>query len=103
MLEAGLLCPRRSSEEELLGPVVVRGCKVGFSAEGESSVGDVGVEERWSRDRVLLRLRRDFISREGIWACQDMVVDVMGVDDGWLSAVKLTGDQFTRKLRLEKF
>jgi hypothetical protein len=47
MLEAGLLCPRRSSEEELLGPVVVRGWRVGFSVEdGGSSVGEVGIEER---------------------------------------------------------
>jgi hypothetical protein len=26
-----------------------------------------------------------------------MIVDVMGVDDGWLSAVNLTGDQFSRR------
>jgi hypothetical protein len=66
----------------------VRGCKVGFSVGGEESLaGDVGVEERWRRDRVLLRLRRDFISREGIWALQDMIVDVVAVDDGWQSAI----------------
>ena len=92
ILEAGLVCPRRSSEEELLGPVVVRGCKVGFSVDGEElSAGEVGVEERWSRDCVLLRLRRDFISRVGIWVCQDIVI---AVDDG---VVKLTGDHLTRK------
>jgi hypothetical protein len=75
ILEAGdLLCRGRSSEEELLGPVVVvvvlRGRRVsfGFSDEG-LSMGEDGVEDRWRRERArLLRLRRDFISREGMEA-----------------------------------
>jgi hypothetical protein len=47
---------------------------VGVSVGDEgSSFGEVGVEERWRRDRVFLRLRRDFISREGMCAFQDMV------------------------------
>jgi hypothetical protein len=78
MLEAGdLLWWGRSSEEELLGPVVVvvvlRGCRVSFGLGDEGlSMGELGVEDRWRRERVLLlRLRRDFISSEGIpgpWA-----------------------------------
>jgi hypothetical protein len=48
--------------------VVLRGWRVsfGFSDEG-FSMGEDGVEDRWRRERVrLLRLRRDFISREGM-------------------------------------
>ncbi len=64
------MCRGRSSEEEELGPVVVvvvRGYRGGFVFDaGGSSRGEVGVEERWRRERVRLRLRRDFISSEGI-------------------------------------
>ena len=72
------MCRERSSEEEELGPVVVvivvvvvaRGYRSGFVFdEGRSSRGEVGVEERWRRERVRLRLRRDFISSEGIVIC----------------------------------
>jgi hypothetical protein len=64
ILEAGDLF-WRSSEEELLGPV---GGGSGWRVVGEeeSLEGEVGVEETWRRERVLLRLRRDLIWREGI-------------------------------------
>jgi hypothetical protein len=57
-----------SSEEELFGPVVVAVMVLrGWREVGVVVVkGEGDVEERWRRERVLLRLRRDFISREGI-------------------------------------
>jgi hypothetical protein len=92
ILDPGLLWPRRSSEEELLGPVV-RGCRVGFSVGDEGwSVGVEGVEERWRRDCVLLRLRRDFISREG------MCVSGHGFIDVGDSALMRCWLQFERRL-----
>jgi hypothetical protein len=100
ILDAGLLCPRRSSEEELLGPVVVvRGWRLGFSVEdGRSSIGEAGVDERWRRDRVLLRLRWFFISREGMWAFQDSRHGLMmlrrATGRWWLGGFNLNVDQF---------
>jgi len=75
MLEAGdLVSPGRSSEEEL--PVVVVVVVVVVVLMGWRDVdgevgevgeeGETGVEERWRRERVRLRLRRDFISSDGI-------------------------------------
>ena len=77
MLEAGdLVSPGRSSEEELpVVVVVVVVVAMGWRETGEvveleegetEETGEMGVEERWRRERVRLRLRRDFISREGI-------------------------------------
>ena len=77
MLEAGdLVSPGRSSEEELpVVVVVVVVVAMGWRETGEvveleegetGETGEMGVEERWRRERVRLRLRRDFISREGI-------------------------------------
>lgn len=71
MLEAGdLVSPGRSSEEEppVVVVVVVAVVVVVMAwreADGEvGEEGETGVEERWRRERV--RLRRDFISRDGI-------------------------------------
>jgi hypothetical protein len=100
MLEAGdLVSPGRSSEEELpvvVVVVVVMGCRETGEVvleEGETGdmgeTGEMGVEERWRRERVRLRLRRDFISREGI---------VLAA----LSVVTKNGDlRSTRKLQFE--
>ena len=70
------MSPGRSSEEELpVVVVVVVVVAMGWRETGEvveleegetGETGEMGVEERWRRERVRLRLRRDFISREGI-------------------------------------
>jgi len=64
LLEGDLRCGWASSEED---PVVV---VLGGSGEGRVPFGagtvSWRVEERWRRERVLLRLRRERSSREGI-------------------------------------
>lgn len=68
ILDAGdLTCRGRSSEEELLGPVVVLISGLHEGGESGPLEGELGVDERWRRERVLLlRLRKEFISIEGI-------------------------------------
>jgi len=68
-----------SEEEVLLGPAVLGFCGARPFVEyvtGEDAgmdSGDDGVDETWRLERFLLRLRKDFISNDGIfrtsWSC----------------------------------